>query len=147
MALVGFVSTSPANVMHPSHWCGKIPLDANMTGGYQLLLSGCSSSPPTNVVTFDNNNANDYSTTNVLFNGNAVSTGKLYLLKYALGDIRMEVKANDGTVQLEVYTVAFSQDDKIAELQSSGLSLGRIGYFTVSGVDIDCTAAVLKKVS
>jgi len=145
MALVGFVSTSPANVMHPSHWCGKIPLDANMTGGYKLQLGGCSGSRSTHELSFDNNNENDYSTTNVKLNGIPVTTGKLYLLKYALGDIRMEVKASDTTVQLEVYTTAFTLQDKYEELVMYSLSLGRIGYFTINGTSIDCDTAKLSK--
>jgi len=118
-----------------------------MTGGYQLDLGGCTGSTATYTLTFNNTNAGDYSTTNNVLNTTPVAGGKLYLLKYALGDIRMEVKALDGdAVQLEVYTVAFTMANKISELRTSGLSLGRIGYFTMSGTDIDCTTAVLKKV-
>jgi len=148
MAMVGFVSASPAHVVHPSHWCGKIPLEADMTGDYQLVLGGCTGTTATYTLTFNNNNDPNYDTTNNVLNSTPVAGGKLYLLKYALGDIRMEVKALDGdAVQLEVYTVAFKNADKIAELTSTGLSLGRIGYFTMSGTDIDCTTAVLTKTS
>merc|ERR1719186_457188 len=99
-----------------------------MTGNYELVLGGCTGQTATYTLTFTNDNAADYSTTNNVLNGDAATAGKLYLLKYALGDIRMEVKANKGTDwKLEVYTTWFTMADRIAELLSTGLSLHRIG--------------------